>query len=62
MIGVLELILCDIGNTTYHFLVRDKHKKYFLDEEHKMVNDLMLKFKDNGRVYKKIYYFGYRYF
>ena len=33
MIGVLELILCDIGNTTYHFLVRDKHKKYFLDEK-----------------------------
>ena len=27
------MILCDIGNTTYHFLVRDKHKKYFLDEK-----------------------------
>ena len=33
MIGVLELILCDIGNTTYHFLIRGKHKKYFLDEK-----------------------------
>ena len=33
MIGVLELILCDIGNTTYHFLVNGKHKKYFLDEK-----------------------------
>ena len=27
------MILCDIGNTTYHFLVHDKHKKYFLDEK-----------------------------
>ena len=33
MIGVLELILCDIGNTTYHFLVKEKHKKYFSDEK-----------------------------
>ena len=33
MIGVLELILCDIGNTTYHFLIKGKHKKYFLDEK-----------------------------
>ena len=27
------MILCDIGNTTYHFLVNGKHKKYFLDEK-----------------------------
>ena len=27
------MILCDIGNTTYHFLVKGKHKKYFLDEK-----------------------------
>jgi type III pantothenate kinase len=27
------LILCDIGNTTFHFLVNGKHKKYFLDEK-----------------------------
>lgn len=27
------MILCDIGNTTYHFLIRGKHKKYFLDEK-----------------------------
>ena len=33
MNGVLELILCDIGNTTFHFLVDGKHKKYFLDEK-----------------------------
>lgn len=27
------MILCDIGNTTFHFLINGKHKKYFLDEE-----------------------------
>lgn len=29
---MLELILCDIGNTTFHFLINGKHQKYFLDE------------------------------
>jgi type III pantothenate kinase len=33
MTGVLELILCDIGNTTFHFLINGKSKKYLLDEE-----------------------------
>ncbi|RBQ32547.1 pantothenate kinase [Arcobacter sp. FW59] len=33
MVGVLELILCDIGNTTFHFFIDGKHKKYFLDEK-----------------------------
>jgi type III pantothenate kinase len=27
------LILCDIGNSTYHFFIKGKHKKYFLDEK-----------------------------
>lgn len=26
------MILCDIGNTTYHFLVDGKHYKYFINE------------------------------
>lgn len=26
------MILCDIGNTTYHFLINGVHKKYLLDE------------------------------
>ncbi|MBL3520466.1 MULTISPECIES: type III pantothenate kinase [Arcobacteraceae] len=34
------MILCDIGNTTFHFLIDGKHKKYFLDEK-------IPKFKDN---------------
>lgn len=27
------MILCDIGNTTFHFLINNEHIKYFLDEE-----------------------------
>ncbi|WP_418184986.1 type III pantothenate kinase [Aliarcobacter vitoriensis] len=37
---MLELILCDIGNTTFHFLIDGKDKKYFLDEK-------IPKFKEN---------------
>lgn len=37
------MILCDIGNTTYHFLIDGIHKRYFLDEK-------LPKFKE------KIYY------
>ncbi len=32
MIGELELILCDIGNTTFHFLINGVEQKYFLNE------------------------------
>ncbi len=27
------MILCDIGNSTYHFFINGKHKVYFLDEK-----------------------------
>ena len=27
------MILCDIGNTTFHFLINGKHKKFNVDEE-----------------------------
>ena len=27
------MILCDIGNTTFHFLINSKHKRFFLNEE-----------------------------
>ena len=27
------MILCDIGNTTFHFLINEEHQKYFLDEK-----------------------------
>lgn len=32
MDGVSKLILCDIGNSTFHFLVEGKEYKYFLNE------------------------------
>ncbi|RXJ87496.1 type III pantothenate kinase [Arcobacter sp. CECT 8985] len=31
--GVLELILCDIGNTTFHLLVNENEKRYLLNEK-----------------------------
>ena len=34
------MILCDIGNTTYHFLIKGKHKKYFLDEKVPKFDDI----------------------
>ena len=33
MDGELELILCDIGNTTFHFSIDGIHTKYFLGED-----------------------------
>ncbi len=27
------MILCDIGNTTFHFLINGEHKKFFLNED-----------------------------
>jgi len=33
MDGVSILILCDIGNTTFHFLMDGKHKKYSIEEQ-----------------------------
>ena len=33
------MILCDIGNTTFHFLINDKHVKYLLDEKIPSFND-----------------------
>ena len=54
MIGVLELILCDIGNTTYHFLVKGKHKKYFLDEKVPTFNDEIYFVSVNEKASKKL--------
>ena len=33
------MILCDIGNTTFHFLIKGKHKKYFMDEKIPFFNE-----------------------
>ena len=54
MIGVLELILCDIGNTTYHFFIKDKHKKYFLDEKVPKFDDEIYFVSVNEKATKKL--------
>ena len=54
MIGVLELILCDIGNTTYHFLIKDRHKKYFLDEKVPKFDDEIYFVSVNEKATKKL--------
>jgi type III pantothenate kinase len=41
MDGVLELILCDIGNTTFHFLINEEHKKFFLNEKLPKFNEMV---------------------
>ncbi len=51
---MLELILCDIGNTTYHFLIKGKHKKYFLDEKVPTFNDDIYFVSVNEKASKKI--------
>ena len=48
------MILCDIGNTTYHFLVRDKHKKYFLDEKVPVFDEEIYFVSVNEKATKKL--------
>jgi type III pantothenate kinase len=54
MNGVLEVILCDIGNTTFHFLINGKHKKYFLDEKIPAFNDEIYFVSVNNTATKKL--------
>ena len=48
------MILCDIGNTTYHFLVKGKHKKYFLDEKVPTFKDEIYFVSVNEKASKKL--------
>ena len=48
------MILCDIGNTTYHFLIKDKHKKYFLDEKVPKFDDKIYFVSVNEKATKKL--------
>ena len=54
MIGVLELILCDIGNTTFHFLIDGEDKKYFLDEKIPKFEDEIYFVSVNEKATKKL--------
>jgi type III pantothenate kinase len=33
MVGVLKMILCDIGNSSFDFLINETHQKVFLDKD-----------------------------
>ena len=48
------MILCDIGNTTYHFLINGKHKKYFLDEKIPKFDDEIYFVSVNEKATKKL--------
>ncbi len=54
MIGVLELILCDIGNATFHFLIDGEDKKYFLDEKIPKFEDEIYFVSVNEKATKKL--------
>ena len=48
------MILCDIGNTTFHFLINNKHKKYFVDEKIPKFNDEIYYISVNEKATKKL--------
>ena len=48
------MILCDIGNTTYHFLIKGKHKKYFLDEKVPKFNEEIYFVSVNEKATKRL--------
>ncbi len=48
------MILCDIGNTTFHFFINKKHKKYFLDEKIPVFDDEIYYISVNEKATKKL--------
>ncbi|WP_428026339.1 type III pantothenate kinase [Arcobacter sp.] len=48
------MILCDIGNSTYHFLINGKHEKYFLDEKLPKFDDKIYYISVNKSASKKL--------
>ena len=48
------MILCDIGNTTFHFLIDNKHQKYFLDEELPILDKTIYYISVNKKATKKL--------
>jgi len=47
------LILCDIGNTTFHFLVNEKHTKFLLNEELPSLDETIYFISVNNKASKK---------
>ena len=48
------MILCDIGNTTFHFFINNKHKKYFVDEKIPKFDDEIYYISVNEKATKKL--------
>ena len=48
------MILCDIGNTTFHFFINNKHKKYFVDEKIPVFDDEIYYISLNEKATKKL--------
>ncbi len=48
------MILCDIGNSTFHFLIKGKDKKYFLDEKLPKFDDEIYFVSVNKNASKKL--------
>ena len=48
------MILCDIGNTTFHFLIGKKHKKYSLKEDIPKFDEKIFFISVNKKATKKL--------
>lgn len=48
------MILCDIGNTTFHFLINGKEKKYFLDDELPKIEETVYYISVNEKATRKL--------
>lgn len=48
------MILCDIGNTTFHFLIGKKHKKYSIKDEIPKFDDEIVYVSVNKKATKKL--------
>ena len=48
------MILCDIGNSTFHFLINNKHKKYFINEEIPTFKEQIIFVSVNKKASKKL--------
>ena len=54
MAGVFVLILCDIGNTTFHFFIEGEHQKVFLEDDLPKIDELIYYISVNDRATKKL--------
>ncbi len=48
------MILCDIGNTTFHFLVNNEHKRFLIEEKLPFFNETIYFISVNKKATKKL--------